>query len=555
MPSLICGCYGKSVRSYETSVQKMVRRLSSEGQYQFEEIRCSEMILGIVQNDLAVRSRYYPADNLTIAINGFVYGSVRMEFGSDLDIVFDAYKTWGDNMSDNVYGPFILFIYDHKNDELKIINDVYGLQPMFFTKRSEHIFFATEGESIIRADIIPPKLDCDSLAELFLFGYIIGESTLLCDVKRLIGGSVLTVGPAGFNIRHKRIKYRSGVAGAKVKHWCSNFRNSMNASMRRISKYMQSDIGGVVLNLSGGIDSRVLLCSLMDLGVDFEARTEIVYGEENEADINYAMALQKRFGFKHNIIQDKIHWHTMYKTMLATSRLIDDQKITGHGGELIRGKWRKHLEYYTDEEADDKLRHYFKKGFMSKLSKWPNDTMRNELSAVNIDCPDSRLEVVYLLNTSSFFRKSYPSVHRFYSIIIRGIHMPFFDKDFIEVIMDIPYAQRRNNRFVLKYFDRLYPEYMELPCTAIEFMDPEVARRDALHYTINHKQYCRYSEELRKSSTLWNMDIFNESINGKDDVAHLCFFNIWHDQYLGNGEAVNRLISIENELVNSVLSL
>jgi asparagine synthase (glutamine-hydrolysing) len=105
------------------------------------------------------------------------------ERDSEPSIVLRLYSEFGLNFVNFLNGSFLLAIWDSDARKMLIANDRYGLFPLYYANFGGVFLFASEVKSILQMKTFPRVLDGRSVADFFSFGYILGNKTLLKDVK------------------------------------------------------------------------------------------------------------------------------------------------------------------------------------------------------------------------------------------------------------------------------------------------------------------------------------------------------------------------------------
>lgn len=189
--------------------------------------------------------------NLTLAAS---------ERNSDPATILRLYSEYGSEFVNFLNGSFLLAIWDSETKKLVIANDRYGLFPLYYANSEGLLLFASEVKSILRLKSFPRVLDERSMADFFSFGYILGNRTLLKDVKLLPPACICIADSRKNDITMKKYWNPSFVEDKRThlenvaKTLGMLLKNSVN---KRIPK--KKRLG---LALSGGIDSRTILAEI-----------------------------------------------------------------------------------------------------------------------------------------------------------------------------------------------------------------------------------------------------------------------------------------------------
>ena len=97
--------------------------------------------------------------------NGFTFNSY-----SDTEVLLKSFIFWKYDVVKKLNGIFSFAIWDSSDNELFLARDHFGVKPLFYTLYNNTIIFASEIKAILKYPGIEPKLDEQSIAELFGIG-------------------------------------------------------------------------------------------------------------------------------------------------------------------------------------------------------------------------------------------------------------------------------------------------------------------------------------------------------------------------------------------------
>ena len=169
------------------------------------------------------------------------------------------------HLSQKLDGDFLLLNYDIEQKVLRIMNDYFGRLPFYYALSNDLFIFSREIKFIMPF-LKEVEIDRDAIAEYLLLRYPLGDRTLIKGIQRFKASSSLVVDNKGMDLKtnvhnldpDNNMKYLSN-------NYVSSCVNAFIDSTRdRISKYSKSK--HIVL-LSGGLDSRALLSSLVQAGI------------------------------------------------------------------------------------------------------------------------------------------------------------------------------------------------------------------------------------------------------------------------------------------------
>ncbi|MBP3502646.1 MAG: asparagine synthase (glutamine-hydrolyzing) [Clostridia bacterium] len=97
--------------------------------------------------------------------NGFTFDSY-----SDTEVLLKSFIFWKHDVVKKLNGIFAFAIWDSNKNELFLARDHFGVKPLFYTLHNNTLIFASEIKALFKYPGIEPKLDEQSIAELFGIG-------------------------------------------------------------------------------------------------------------------------------------------------------------------------------------------------------------------------------------------------------------------------------------------------------------------------------------------------------------------------------------------------
>jgi asparagine synthase (glutamine-hydrolysing) len=162
-------------------------------------------------------------------------------------------------------GPFLLACCDTKTGEFRVATDKVGSRPCYYTTRGG-FHFASELSGLL--PVVDPTIDTHAVSDLLLMGTVVGENTLLEEVRNLPPASMISYSDGELSVQRywypepqfdggtETSRIRSGT-DPYVKEWVDRHQRAVN----QLTTTLDSDLG---LWLSGGIDSRSTAAALKE---------------------------------------------------------------------------------------------------------------------------------------------------------------------------------------------------------------------------------------------------------------------------------------------------
>lgn len=194
------------------------------------------------------------------AYNGQVYGYFKADGGyiaivdglhAEMAVAFD--------LESRPDGMFAYSRYSRRSRELVLRTDPHFIKPLFF-RRSDGggISFCSEIAPLLRSGHVN-RLNWEALAELFAYGWYLGDDSWIDDVF-LVWKNDVAIGEAGIRMDPKNGTLAPPRGTGDPAHLRDAIRTSIQRSIR--------GTGPVGLALSGGFDSTILAHELNELGFE-----------------------------------------------------------------------------------------------------------------------------------------------------------------------------------------------------------------------------------------------------------------------------------------------
>ena len=190
-----------------------------------------------------------------VVFNGEIYNykelarTLGIDKSSEVKVVLESYKIWGDSFVEHINGMYAIAIYD--GNVLKLFRDNVGKKPLFYSVKKDAFWFASE----IKALDSGSKIDKKAILPYLSFQTTLSPNTFYSDIFLLPAGSYAT-------FKNGEITVKSHFSPLNNKIIYTNSKDASNAVegalkesvLRRIPA---SNIPWGAL-LSGGIDSSLV---------------------------------------------------------------------------------------------------------------------------------------------------------------------------------------------------------------------------------------------------------------------------------------------------------
>jgi asparagine synthase (glutamine-hydrolysing) len=271
----ISGIIGKNLKDID--YKKILNSLKHRGPDASKFVKLDEAVLmhnrlSIIDINNRSDQPLYSEDNSSVIVfNGEIYNYLELHeelknfyhftTQSDTEVILAAYKKWGFHMLDKLFGAFAFCLYDKKKKEAFFARDRFGQKPIFFWKKNNNIYFASEIKGLIAAGY-RPKENLNLWSKYLMNGETDNyNNTFFKDIFQLL--------PGEYGL------YRDD--NLIVKKWYSlsdrieknNENIDFDRAKEKILELLCSSIAitsrsdaKISLSLSGGLDSNLLLSLL-----------------------------------------------------------------------------------------------------------------------------------------------------------------------------------------------------------------------------------------------------------------------------------------------------
>lgn len=252
-------------------------------------------------------------------------------------------------------GIFMLLVEDKRSSARYVLVDNTG---MF------HVFCSSSGVSTSFLELAASQgaratdLDPEAVVELLHFGYTAFGRTLLKNIVKLPGEEIACVTRTGISFVQKALPSFESQAAQSLEDILRDFTSSV--AVERVS-----------VDLTGGMDTRALVCILHYVGLNFEVA---VRGEDTNPDVQIATAVAEAIGKPLHVCHTSVEdLESQLPTVLnICDGLMDVTKahsalqvqreraqrgitlmLSGNGGELYRDDWwLQDFPFYARKKAN-----------------------------------------------------------------------------------------------------------------------------------------------------------------------------------------------------------
>lgn len=242
------------------------RGLDGEGTYMHDAVGLAHARLSILDVSEQGRQPMSSKDkNITLSFNGELYNheNVREEIAntytfnshSDTETLLYAYEEWKEKCLDKFKGMFAFSVYDHKEQQIFLAVDRFGIKPLYYLDTPDWFAWSSESKSLLLLPGVTPQLNRGALGEYLAFRSLAGPDTLFAGIQKLLPGQYLRYGieegkytkQTYWNLLDEKYTFQTDDHVNEIKELLET----------SVKEHMLSDVP-LGVQLSGGVDSSLI---------------------------------------------------------------------------------------------------------------------------------------------------------------------------------------------------------------------------------------------------------------------------------------------------------
>jgi asparagine synthase (glutamine-hydrolysing) len=220
----------------------------------------------------------------------------------DTETIVHLYEEEGERCVERLDGMFAIAVWDERRRTLLLARDRLGKKPLYWTRTSAGLAFASEIKALLRHPAVSADLDVAAFHDYLTFVCTPAPSTMFVGINKVAPAERLTVTLDG-NIHSERYwtpmssQAAEEVAGGSDEELGERLLELLRAA---IAKRVMSDVPFGVF-LSGGVDSSTNVALMSEL-VPGPVRTFTVAFREHEHynELQFARQIARRFDTDHH---------------------------------------------------------------------------------------------------------------------------------------------------------------------------------------------------------------------------------------------------------------
>jgi len=413
----------------------------------------------------------------------------RFQVDNDAEFLLHLYEEHGEEFAVKLNGAFVAAIWEPRAQKLLIVNDRLGLRPIYYFEHHGFLAFASGVRALLVDPTLPRGVDPIAMAQFLTFDYVLGNRTLLGDVRLMPPASLLTFCDGSVTLRSYWVLEFSDLCQPVGEE--EYLEGLVHYLQQAVARQAPRDLPAGVL-LSGGLDSRAILALLQDCSVAGSLHS-FTFGIPGCDDARFAQEVAALVGTQHHFyelmpsylldigeegvqltdgLNSHAHMHTLatLRTEAEHARLI----YIGFLGDALMGA---HLtrQMWGDYDEDALIRWLFEHTSVlfsqaEQANLFGSDFQRELQDAVfeSFRAAVAESQATLVANRQNHFdlrqrqRRFILNGHELLrsQVIVRT---PFCDNDLVEFVLKVPPGLRLDRWLLRKAFVRTFPDLAKVP--------------------------------------------------------------------------------------------
>jgi asparagine synthase (glutamine-hydrolysing) len=242
------------------------------------------------------------------ALNGEIYNFAELRdrlargghsFRShvDTEVLAHLYEEHGERMVDHLRGMFAFAIWDARRRRLLLARDRPGKKPLFWARRGDRVWFASEVRALFADPDLRPEVDPRAIDAYLALQYVPHPLSAFRGVQKLAPATTLSITEGGeHETRYWALDHGAKLEGVSFDEAGERVRAAVSEATR-IRLVSEVPLGAF---LSGGVDSSAIVACMAEHTTEPVKTFSIGFPEREFDELEYARTVAKRFGTDHH---------------------------------------------------------------------------------------------------------------------------------------------------------------------------------------------------------------------------------------------------------------
>jgi asparagine synthase (glutamine-hydrolysing) len=468
-------------------------------------VRLARVALGFVHPE--PQPAFNEARTLAVVFDGELYdlgeqrralesAGHRFQSAGPAEVLAHGYESQGERFFAGLHGKFVAGLWDARAARLTLVNDRFGMRPLYYAALPGRLLFASETKALLADPGVSRRPHLPGIAQLFTYGQLLGEETLLESVRLLPAAGCLVYERDTGRLEVRRYWRLEEQAPGPQRPAGEVLDRLADAFDRAVARCTAGD-RKLGLSLSGGLDARTILGA----ADPDRPMTTVCTGMEGSMDLRCAAQMARLARRPHHeVLLDDAFLSRFGEHMRRMVRLTDGHYLSqcivmptlpvyrdlgievllrGHAGELLH--MTKAYNFSVDPEAmaardDDAieawlLRHlpaYMLEGTEGRLFAAPyrgqmedlaRESLRARLRPFRGLVPPVQ-QVGRLFLDVRLRRETAQSLVKFGSVV--ETRLPYLDNEVVQAALEAPPELKLDERIQAHILRRRCPAFLKV---------------------------------------------------------------------------------------------
>ena len=412
------------------------------------------------------------------------------------ELVARGYQAAGAEFFAGLHGKFVAALWDARHRRLLLVNDRFGMRPVYYASLGGRLLFASEIKALLCDSELSTRPNLSGIAQFFTYGQLLGEDTFYEAIRLLPPATCLiydqlegrsTLRP------YWRLEEQGTHPFASRSEALERIVSGFEQSVERCSRGAQR----LGLSLSGGLDARTILGTMSPN----RQLTTLSMGMTGSMDLHCAAQMAALTGREHHdvVLDERFlscfekHLHDMVRltdghylsqcivmpTLPVYRELGIEVLLRGHAGELmhmtkaynfsvdrtaisgasddaIEGWLLQHLQAYMLEGVGAKL---FERAHREQIEQSAQESLQSCLRPFRGTTPPVQ-QIGKLFVTMRSRRETAMSLVKFGSLV--ETRLPYLDNEVIDTVLAAPIDLRMDEEIQVEILRRHSPSLLRV---------------------------------------------------------------------------------------------
>jgi asparagine synthase (glutamine-hydrolysing) len=226
---------------------------------------------------------------------------------SDTEVLLAAVEHWGlEPALRRFVGMFAFALWDGRSQALHLVRDRMGEKPLYYGWAGRTLVFGSELKALCAFPGFRRDIDADALALYLRYGCVPAPHSIFTGARKLLPGTILTLGQQDFAARRPQLQPYWTLAGAAADGMRTVSRGAARELVGELDKALRVAVAGQMVAdvplgafLSGGIDSSTVV-ALMQAQSSRPVRSfSIGFSEADYDEAVHARRVAQHLGTDH----------------------------------------------------------------------------------------------------------------------------------------------------------------------------------------------------------------------------------------------------------------